>query len=95
MRESQWFLLEDSSSSDDSDTEEMILDDDVEQAMVIVAVKNLQDRMAMKRRRGSVAGHITVPRNHAANHEALMQDYFDEVSKYPPSLFHRRFRMRR
>jgi hypothetical protein len=47
--------------------------------MVIIAVKNLQDRMAMKRRRGSVPRRITVPRNRAADHEALMQDYFAEV----------------
>jgi hypothetical protein len=49
MSERQRFLLEDSSSSDDSDIDELILDDDIEQAMVIVAVKNLQDWMAMKR----------------------------------------------
>jgi hypothetical protein len=70
MSESQRFLLEGSSSSDDSDIEDMILNDDVEQAMVIVAVKNLPDRMAMNRRRGST-GRITVPRNRAASHEAL------------------------
>jgi hypothetical protein len=92
---SQRFLIEDSSSSDDSNIDEMILDDDVEQAMVIVAVKNLQDRMAMKRRRGSFPGRITVPHNHDVSHEALMQDYFAEVPTYPPSLFRRRYRMRR
>jgi hypothetical protein len=86
MSESQRFLLEDSSSLDDSDINELILDDDVEQAMVIIAVKNLQDRMAMKRRRGSVPGRITVPRNRAAGHKALMQDYFAEEPTYPPSL---------
>jgi hypothetical protein len=48
---SERFLLEDSSSSDESDIEDMILDDDVEQTMVIVAVKELQGRMTMKRRR--------------------------------------------
>jgi hypothetical protein len=91
MRGSQRFLLEDSSSSDDSDIDEMILDDDVEQAMVIVAVKNLQDQMAMKRRRGSVPSCISIPQNHAAGHEALMQDYFAKVPTYPPSLFRRRY----
>jgi hypothetical protein len=94
MSESRRFLLKDSSSSDDSDIEERILDDIIEQAMVIVAVKNLQDRMAMKRRRSSVAGRITVPQNRAAVHEALIQDYFPEASTYPPSHFCRRFRMR-
>jgi hypothetical protein len=95
MSESQRFLFKDSTSSDDSDIEEMILDDDVEQAMVIVDVKNLQDRMAIKRRRGSVTGRITVPRNHATGHESLMQYYFAEVSTYPPAVFRRRYRMRR
>jgi hypothetical protein len=95
MSERQRFLLEDSSSFDDSDIDELILEDDVEQAMVILAVKNLQDQMAMKRRRGSVAGRITVSRNRVAGHEALMQDYFAEVPTYPPSLFRRRYRMRR
>jgi hypothetical protein len=71
MRGSQRFLPEDSLSSDDSDIDEMIL----------------QDRMAMKRRRGSVPGRITIPWNHAAGHEALMQDYFAEVPTYPPSPF--------
>jgi hypothetical protein len=83
MSESRWFLLEDSSSLDDSDIEEMVLDDDVEQAMVIVAVKNLQEWMAMKRRRRLVVGRITVPQNRAAVHEAFMQDYFPEVSTIP------------
>jgi hypothetical protein len=46
MSESQWFLLEVSSSSDDSNIDELILDDNIEQAMVIVTVKNLQDQMA-------------------------------------------------
>jgi hypothetical protein len=71
---------------DDSDIDELILDDNVKQAMVIVTVKNLQDRMAMKRPRGSVPSRITVPRNRAAGHEALMQDYFAELPTYPPSL---------
>jgi hypothetical protein len=90
MSGSQRFLLKDSSCSDDSDIDEMILDDDVEQAMVLVAIKNLQDRMVLKRRRGSVPGHITIPRNRATCHEALMQDYFAEVPTYLPSLFRRR-----
>jgi hypothetical protein len=35
---------------DDSDMEEMLLDnDDIEHTMVIVAVKNLQERLRMKR----------------------------------------------
>jgi hypothetical protein len=95
MSESQRFLLEDSSSSDDFDIDELILGDDVEQAMVIVAVKNLQDWMATKRQRGSIVGHITVPQNRVVGHEALMQYYFAEVPTYPPSLFRIRYRMRR
>jgi hypothetical protein len=49
MSASECFLLEDSSSSDESKIEDMILDDDVvEQTMVLVAVKELVDRMARK-----------------------------------------------
>jgi L-lysine 2,3-aminomutase len=48
----------------------------------------------MERRRGSVTRRITVPRNHDDVHEALMQDYFAEVSTYPPSIFRRMYRMR-
>jgi hypothetical protein len=44
----------------------MILENDIEQAMVIVAVKNLQDRMSMKRRCGSVPSRITISQNCAA-----------------------------
>jgi hypothetical protein len=73
----------------------MILDDDIEQAMLIVTVKNLQDRMAMKRWRRSVPDRITVPRNRVAGHKALMQDYFVEIPTYPAFLFRRRYRMRR
>jgi hypothetical protein len=68
MSESQRFLLEDSSSSYDLDIDKLILYDDVEQALVIVAVKKLQDRMTMKRRPRSFPGRITVPRNRAAGH---------------------------
>jgi hypothetical protein len=49
MSASERFLLEDSPSSDESDIEDMILDDNIEQTMVIVAMKELQDHMAMKR----------------------------------------------
>jgi hypothetical protein len=84
------FLLKDSWSSDEFGIEEMILDDDVEQTMVIIVVKELLDHMAMKRQRGSIPGHIFIPRNHALGHATLMQDYFTKVPTYPPSLFHRR-----
>jgi hypothetical protein len=88
MSKSRHFLLGDSSSLDDSDIEEMILDNDVEQAMVIVTVKNLQDQMPTKRRHRSVPGRITIPRNRVAGHEALMQDYFAEVPhiRHPSSV---------
>jgi hypothetical protein len=95
VHERERFLLEDSSSSDESNIEDMILDDDVEQTMVIVAVKELLDRMAMKRRCGSIPDRIFIPRNRILGHANLMQDYFAEVPTYPPPLFSRRYRIRR
>jgi L-lysine 2,3-aminomutase len=95
MSASEQFLLKDSWSSDESGIEEMILDDDVEQTMVIVMVKELLDHMVMKRQRGSIPSRIFIPRNHALGHSTLMQDYFTKVPSYPPSLFCKRYRMRR
>jgi hypothetical protein len=92
---SERFLLEDSSSSDESDIEDVILDDDVEQTMVVFVVKELLDRMAMKQRRESIPGRIFIPQNRVLCHANLMQDYFAEVPTYPPSLFCRRYRLRR
>jgi hypothetical protein len=91
MSVSERFLLADSSSSDESDIPVMILSDDVEQTLVIVMAKNLQVRMAMKRPRRSVPGHVCIPRNRVLGHATLMQDYFAKVPTYPPSLFRRRY----
>jgi hypothetical protein len=90
-----WFLLEDLSSLNESVIKEMILNDDVEQTLVIVAVKNLQARMAMKWRHGSGPGRIGIPGTTPSDTPLWMQDYFAEVPTYPPSLFRRRYRMRR
>jgi hypothetical protein len=92
MSASERFLLEDSSISDESDIEDMIFDDDVKQAMVVAAVKELVECMAMKRQRGSVPSRIFIPRNRFLSHTNLMQDYFTEVPTYSPSLFRRRYR---
>jgi hypothetical protein len=51
-------MLDDSSSNDDSGLEDMLVDDDVELTMIIIVVKNLQDRLQMKMRRGSIIGHL-------------------------------------
>jgi hypothetical protein len=69
----------------------MLVDDDVEQMMVIVTVKNLQDRLRMKMWCGSVIGRLCIPQNSALGHATLMQDYFSKVPTYPPALFYRRF----
>jgi hypothetical protein len=84
------------SSSDDSDIEEMIEDDDTEMMVVILAVKDLEDRKKLlDQRRGAQIGRLCIERNRALGHEQLMQDYFVEVSTYPPRLFRRRYRMHR
>jgi hypothetical protein len=93
---SEEFMLKYSSSSDDNSyLEDILVDDNVEQAMVIIVVKNLHDRLQMKMRRGSVVDHLFIPENRALGHESLIQDYISKVPTYPPSLFCRRFRMRR
>jgi hypothetical protein len=70
----------------ESNLEDMLLDDDIEHTMVIVIVKNLQDRLQIKMRRGSIVCHICIPQNSTLGHASLMQDYFSEVSTYLPSL---------
>jgi hypothetical protein len=82
--------MEDSSSSDDSDLVD-ILFDDVEQLMLMIAAKELQDNNKKKWPR-SKFGRLCIPRNRAL---MLMQDYFSEVPTYPANFFRRRYRMRR
>ena len=39
--------------------------------------------------------HRSIRRNHLVGHERLFLDYFALISIYPPTLFRRRFRMKR
>ena len=39
--------------------------------------------------------HRSIRRNHLVGHERLFLDYFSLISIYPPTLFRRRFRMKR
>jgi hypothetical protein len=56
--------LLDSSSSDDSDLDELLQDDKMEATMLVLSVKELEDRVKLlNRRRGSVVG-----RNHWQRH---------------------------
>ncbi|XP_071678283.1 uncharacterized protein [Lolium perenne] len=90
------FDLSDSSSSDDSDLEELLQDDDLESTILLLAVKDPEDRAKLlNRRRGSVFGWNHIQRNRLLGHEQLMEDYFAEVPTYPAHLFRRRYRMRR
>ncbi|XP_071681585.1 uncharacterized protein [Lolium perenne] len=90
------FDLSDSSSSDDSDLDELLQDDEMEATMLLLSVKDLDDRAKLlNRRRGSVFGRNHIQRNRLLGHEQLMEDYFAEVPTYPPHLFRRRYRMRR
>jgi hypothetical protein len=52
-------FFKDSSSSDDSGTEELI-DDDIKQMVVMLFVKELEDRKTNKRR-GSKVGQLCIP----------------------------------
>jgi hypothetical protein len=54
MSASKRFIL------DGSDLEDMLFDD-IKHAMVIVAVKNLQDLLWMKMRRGLIVCHLRIP----------------------------------
>jgi hypothetical protein len=90
------FDLSDSSSSDDSDLDELLQDDEMETTMLLLSVKDPEDRAKLlNRRRGSVFGRNHIQRNRLLGHEQLMEDYFAEVPTYPPHLFRRRYRMRR
>ena len=72
-----------SSDSDDSDLDELLHDDDTEMMMVILGIKELEDRAKLlDQRTGSRLGHLCIPRNRALGHAQLMQDYFAEVPLY-------------
>ena len=84
-----------SSDSDDSDVDGLPQDDDTEMLLLVLGMKEFEDRAKLlDRRRGSTMGRMCIPRNRALGHEMLMQDYFAEVPTYPPRLFRRRYRMR-
>ena len=85
-----------SSDSDDSDLDELLRDDDTEMMMLILGIKEFEDRAKLiDQRSGSRMGCLCIPRNRALGHAQLMQDYFAEVPTYPSRLFRRRYRMRR
>jgi hypothetical protein len=57
------FDLSDSSSSDDSDIEDLLhdLEDDNEATLLLLVVKELEDRARLLgQRRGSVMGHVSI-----------------------------------
>jgi hypothetical protein len=97
MNSGEHLDLSDSSSSDDSDIEDLLHDDDdCEIALLLLAVKDQEDSAKLlDRRRGSMKSRTYIQRNRALGRATLMQDYFAEVSTYPPNLFRRRYRMRR
>ena len=75
-------------SSSDSDIDELLQDDDTEMLVIILAVKELEDRTKLlDRRHGSNMGCLFIPRNCGLGHATLMQDYFAEVPTYPPVSF--------
>jgi hypothetical protein len=85
-------FLEESSCSDDSNKEDL-LDDDIELMVVLLAVKELEDRKT-KKQRGSKVGRLCIPWNRMLGHNMLTRDCFGEVPTYPAHLFRRGYRMR-
>jgi hypothetical protein len=61
-----------SSSSDDSDIEEL-LDDNTKHMVVMLDVKDLNDRNTKKRWR-SIVGRLCIPRNRTLGHNMLVRD---------------------
>jgi hypothetical protein len=86
--------LSDSSSSNDSDLNELLQDDEVDATILLLFVKELEDRaQLLNRRRVSVIGWNHIQWNRLLGHEQLMKDYFADVRTYPPHLFRRRYCM--
>jgi hypothetical protein len=80
--------LSDSSSSNDSDLDDMLQDDDIETSILLLAVKELEDRAKLlNRRRGLVTGRSYIQGNHLLGHAQLWNDYFTEVPTYTPHLW--------
>jgi hypothetical protein len=69
---------------------EDLLDHDVEQLVVVLAVKELEERRK-NQRPGSKVGRLCIPRNHVLSHNMLMHDYFTEVPTYLAHFFRRRY----
>jgi hypothetical protein len=87
-------IVENSSSSNDFDVEDVLFDDDAEQMIVLLMVKDLEDRRKDPLR-GLTIGHLCILRNCTLGHEMLKRDYFAEVSTYPPPLICRRYQTRK
>ena len=94
LSDDEQFLLEDSSTDDDSDVESLLATHRHQMVVVVLAVKEYEDRQR-KMRRGSKVGRLCIPRNRHIGNELLMQDYFARYPTYPAHLFRRRYRMRR
>jgi hypothetical protein len=62
--------------------------------ILIIVMKDMQERLRMKRRRGSMLDCLCIQRNRVLSHTKLMQDYFAKVLTYLPFLFNRRYLMR-
>ena len=74
-----------SSDSDDSDLDELLNDGDTEMMLLLFGMKDIEDRAKLlDQRRGSTMGRLCIPRNRAAGHEKLWQDYFAEVPERNP-----------
>ncbi|KAE8775109.1 Cell division cycle 5-like protein [Hordeum vulgare] len=88
------FVLADSSSDNDSDVENLLANHRQQMLVVVMAIKEYEDRRGSQRR-GSKVGRLCIPRNRHLSNELLMRDYFAQRPTYPANLFRRRYRMRR
>jgi hypothetical protein len=77
----------------DNSNMEDLFNDDIEQYIVLLAAKELEDRK--KKRPGSKVNRLCIPRNRMLGYTMLMRDYFTKVPTYPAHHFRRRYRMRR
>ena len=67
------FVLADSSSDDDSDVENLLANHRQPMLVVMMAIKQYEDRMRSQQR-GSKVGRLCIPRNRHLGNELLMQE---------------------
>ncbi|KAE8800063.1 DNA-directed RNA polymerase 3, chloroplastic [Hordeum vulgare] len=80
------FVLADSSSDDGSDVENLLANHRQQVLVVVMAIKEYEDRRRSRQRRSKV-GRLCIPRKRHLGNELLMRDYFAQRPTYPANLF--------